>query len=198
MFKTIDKLTKRQLIALATKNKVSIQPTMTVVQLREKLKAWYACYLENALDSRIQHYLENYAYSYITRTIVQATSVRIDAYETSKVPHHLMRLDDRIGPPVREYAIWPDSKLRMDFAWPDFKICIEVQGGIDIPGRRSGHVSREGMRRDMWKLNKAQSYGWILLQFPPEVCLNQKEWDLYGKVVLSRVIALRLKALEAA
>lgn len=67
------------------------------------------------------------------------------------------------------------NEMEMDFAWPEVKIGIEVNGGIDMRGRAGGHTSPEGLRRDYYKSNLAQVEGWILLTFPPEYCTDDQQ-----------------------
>lgn len=68
--------------------------------------------------------------------------------------------------PVTEWRFHHERKWLMDFAWPDFKIAIEINGGI---WRRGGgaHTGR-GHYRDMEKMNAALLLGWRVLQFAPE------------------------------
>lgn len=82
----------------------------------------------------------------------------------------------------------------IDFAWPDIKIGIEVNGGIDKRGRAGGHISPDGIRRDYYKNNLAQVHGWILLTFPPEYCRTATDWatgyHLLKKAFLQRGLIL--------
>lgn len=73
--------------------------------------------------------------------------------------------------------------MELDFCWPSHKIAIEIHGGIDKPGRRTAHVSRDGLRRDYYKMNIAQCLGWILLQFPPEYCTCPAHWRIAQKLL---------------
>jgi hypothetical protein len=82
------------------------------------------------------------------------------------------------------------NDMEIDFAWPTVKVGIEVNGGIDCATRRSGHVSREGIRRDYYKTNLAQIEGWILLTFPPEYCTDDQQWTV-GRRLLKSAFALR-------
>lgn len=91
----------------------------------------------------------------------------------------------------RDFKFLPEkNNLELDFAWPHYKIGIEVQGGIDKSDRRSGHTSRDGLRRDYYKNNLAQSEGWLILWFPPEYCTDAAQW-LVGKRLLRKAFALR-------
>jgi very-short-patch-repair endonuclease len=64
--------------------------------------------------------------------------------------------------PVREFRFCPDRKWRFDFAYPERKIAIEVEGGIWIVGR---HSRGKGMLADMEKYNWAVVNGWKILRY---------------------------------
>lgn len=63
--------------------------------------------------------------------------------------------------PEREYRFAPDRRWRFDFAWPDKKVALEVEGGIWTNGR---HNRGAGMEADMEKYNRATCEGWRLLR----------------------------------
>ncbi len=63
--------------------------------------------------------------------------------------------------PEREYRAWPPRRYRIDFAWPDRCIGVEVQGGTFSTGK-TAHNWGPGLRRDAEKLNLAQAQGWRL------------------------------------
>lgn len=66
---------------------------------------------------------------------------------------------------------------RFDFAWPEAKVAVEIDGGQWKPiYRRDGSVSYggrhntpEGFRRDCEKLNAATLLGWVVLRFTGEM-----------------------------
>jgi very-short-patch-repair endonuclease len=60
--------------------------------------------------------------------------------------------------PKREYRFHPVRKWRFDFAYPDRKIAIEVEGGTYT--RKSRHTSPIGYRQDCQKYNAANALGW--------------------------------------
>lgn len=62
--------------------------------------------------------------------------------------------------PEREYRFCK-RRWRFDFAYPEHKIGIEVQGGIYS---RGAHSRGRGLERDYEKLNTAQILGWRVLQ----------------------------------
>lgn len=81
-------------------------------------------------------------------------------------------------PPVREFVIpgwraWAEEQkrrglrkrvvpMRADFAWPDARVALELQGGT---WRRGGHSTGGGIERDATKAALAQLDGWVLLAF---------------------------------
>jgi hypothetical protein len=63
--------------------------------------------------------------------------------------------------PVRQHKFHPTRKWLLDFAWPDRKIAVEIQGGGFIGGAHTG----AGQLRDFDKLNEATRLGWKVYQF---------------------------------
>lgn len=72
---------------------------------------------------------------------------------------------------VREFRFHPIRKWRFDFAWPEQKIAVEVQGGIWL-GKSGAHTSGKGRTRDIEKSNMAAKMGWRMLQIAPEHIKN--------------------------
>jgi very-short-patch-repair endonuclease len=64
--------------------------------------------------------------------------------------------------PAREYRFHPSRRWRFDFAWPIYKVAVEVDGGIYSCGR---HVRGTGFERDAEKGNEAVLQGWRVLHF---------------------------------
>lgn len=67
--------------------------------------------------------------------------------------------------PVREYQFHPTRKWKFDFAFPDQKLAVEIEGGIWTNGR---HTRGSGYRGDMEKYNAAALLGWKVLRFDGE------------------------------
>jgi very-short-patch-repair endonuclease len=66
--------------------------------------------------------------------------------------------------PAREFRFHPRRRWRFDFAWPLYKVAVEVDGGIYCRGR---HVRGSGFERDAEKRNAAVMAGWRVLHFTP-------------------------------
>ena len=86
---------------------------------------------------------------------------------------------------VREFQFHPVRKWRFDYAIPEAKIAIEVEGGVfkersykgkdgfihtTIGGR---HTSGVGFLKDMEKYNTATSLGWRLLRTTPDRLISR-------------------------
>lgn len=85
--------------------------------------------------------------------------------------------------PEQEYKFHPERKWRFDFAYPEVKLAIEVEGGIYGQGKRCptckqrkllNHGSISGIKRDLDKYNEATRLGWAVLRYPPD-WLNKPE-----------------------
>ena len=84
--------------------------------------------------------------------------------------------------PEREYRFHPKRKWRFDFAWPEIKAAVEVEGGIWITGR---HNRGQGFIDDCEKYNEAALLGWTVLRFPGD-------WVADGQAIkyLERLITM--------
>jgi very-short-patch-repair endonuclease len=60
-------------------------------------------------------------------------------------------------------------RWRLDFAWPDLKIAVEVDGGNWVYGR---HNRAKGAHGDRDKFNEAVRMGWRVLHFD-DIHLNE-------------------------
>lgn len=65
--------------------------------------------------------------------------------------------------PLREYKFVDDRRWRFDFAWPDKKLAVEVEGGTSFG--RSRHSRGDGFERDAAKYNRASREGWVVLRY---------------------------------
>ena len=68
----------------------------------------------------------------------------------------------KLPQPEREYRFHDLRLWRFDFAWPDLKIAVEVEGGVFAKGR---HTRGKGFSDDCVKYNAATLDGWRLLRF---------------------------------
>jgi hypothetical protein len=69
--------------------------------------------------------------------------------------------------PVPEYHFHPRRRWRFDWAFPDQRVALEVQGGAFLlTGGR--HTRGAGYRRDLEKFSEAAILGWRVLFVLPE------------------------------
>ena len=61
----------------------------------------------------------------------------------------------------REFRVTPDRRWRFDFAFPEFKVAVEVEGGTWSGGR---HTTGAGFEKDCEKYNTAAIMGWLVLR----------------------------------
>jgi very-short-patch-repair endonuclease len=69
--------------------------------------------------------------------------------------------------PEREYRFTPDRKWRFDFAWPEVRIAVEIEGGINEGKHRGYHMRTKGFLKDAEKYNRASTLGWRVYRFAP-------------------------------
>lgn len=61
--------------------------------------------------------------------------------------------------PVREHRFHPTRRWRFDFAWPDAKVAVEMEGGAFTGGRHNRGNA------DIEKYNAAVLLGWRVLRY---------------------------------
>ena len=84
-----------------------------------------------------------------------------------------------------EYRFHPERKWRFDIAFPEYKVAVEVQGGIWIGG---AHARGKFIMRDYEKLNEAQLIGWIVLQVQPkELCTERVADDIGTAIAIQKM-----------
>jgi len=72
--------------------------------------------------------------------------------------------------PEFEVRFHPDRKWRFDLAWPEFRIAIEVQGGLFV---RGGHNRGAQIIRDQEKMRAALELGWLVTYcIPQDLCTS--------------------------
>ncbi len=68
-----------------------------------------------------------------------------------------------LPPPSPEYPFAKDlgRKWRFDFAWPEYKVALEVEGGTWVGG---AHTRGRGYESDVEKYNVAGIAGWLVIR----------------------------------
>jgi hypothetical protein len=75
----------------------------------------------------------------------------------------------KLPEPVAELRFAPPRKWRFDYAWPEQKLALEVQGGLFSNGR---HVRGAALLREYEKLNAAAVRGWRVMFTTPQDMAN--------------------------
>lgn len=70
---------------------------------------------------------------------------------------------------VPEFRFAPPRRWRFDFAWPQHKIALEVEGGVWTKGR---HTRGAGFMADIEKYNEAACLGWRVVRTTPDLLLT--------------------------
>lgn len=100
---------------------------------------------------------------------------------TSDLFTALCRSDLRVAC-VRELKFHPVRKWRFDYAIPEHKVAIEVEGGVWTQGR---HTRPRGFLGDMEKYNTATALGWRVLRVTPDTLTTGATLDLVRRTIES-------------
>lgn len=71
---------------------------------------------------------------------------------------------EKLPAPQPEFYFAKPRKWRFDYAWPEQRVALEVQGGIWTGGR---HSRGAALLKEWEKLNTAAAKGWRLLYCQP-------------------------------
>ena len=92
----------------------------------------------------------------------------------------LIFLDQRapdLPKPEREYQFHPERKWRLDFAWVEKKVAVEIEGLTRSGGR---HQKRQGFLADAEKHEAALMLGWTVYRVPGSVGDGGRPLDVAG------------------
>ena len=76
----------------------------------------------------------------------------------------------KLPEPEREFRFASPRRWRFDFAWPEQRVALEVEGLTRYGSNRNGtmklgrHQSAKGITADMEKYNTAALKGWLVLR----------------------------------
>lgn len=77
--------------------------------------------------------------------------------------------------PKREYPFCEGRKWRFDFALPDLKVAIEIEGGTGWG--KSRHSKGSGFEKDCEKYNTAAMLGWKVYRFTTRMVKSGEAMD---------------------
>lgn len=81
---------------------------------------------------------------------------------------------------VKELRFHPDRRWRFDYAFPEHKVAVEIDGAVWTLGR---HNRPKGYLADLEKLNTAASMGWRVLRFSTDDRFLAKTRELIDKSI---------------
>jgi very-short-patch-repair endonuclease len=87
--------------------------------------------------------------------------------------------------PVAEWRFHPTRRWRFDWAWPDRKLALEIDGGLWQPGG-GRHNRGVGYVKDLEKLNEATILGWRVLRVQPQDMTSGRGADLVARALKER------------
>ena len=79
-----------------------------------------------------------------------------------------------------EYVFAPPRRYRFDFAWPDYRLAVEIEGGTRHGGR---HTRHSGFEEDCRKYNLAAMNGWKVLRFTTEMVHRAEAIDRVMEII---------------
>lgn len=82
--------------------------------------------------------------------------------------------------PVREYRFFESRRWRIDFAWPDLKVAVEIEGGTHTGGR---HVRGDGFEKDCEKYNCLSEMGWRLFRYTSRQVLDGRAIEQMKRIL---------------
>lgn len=97
------------------------------------------------------------------------------------------QVPDSVAPaPLREFRFHPEREWRFDFAWPDAKLALELEG-VGVSKGMGRHQRLPGMREDCEKYNEAVRLGWRMLRFMSADKADVLQWVEYVVEVMHYV-----------
>ena len=85
---------------------------------------------------------------------------------------------------VREFRFHPVRKWRFDYALPEHRVALEVEGGVWTGGR---HTSSSGFLRDMEKYNTASVMGWRVVRTTPKELYTRATLDMLKDITAKKI-----------
>lgn len=88
--------------------------------------------------------------------------------------------------PAHEFRFHPRRLWRFDLSWPDYKLAVEVHGGVYSQGR---HTRGSGFTKDREKINAAIEMGWSVLEYSTEQVVSGEAIRQIERVLKGRAAA---------
>ena len=97
---------------------------------------------------------------YYKQELKRRKAAQIKEQQTNQI--HMLCQELQLKLPVAEYKFHPDRNWAFDWAWPQIRVAIEIEGGIYQGGDHTTSV--QGVLGDIEKYNSAASMGWLVLR----------------------------------
>jgi hypothetical protein len=113
-------------------------------------------------------------------TTSQLLRIRPDLKKTIGSARAVSKLEARFEsrwdglPYVAQYRFHPSRRWRLDFAWPEKMVALEIHGGVWSGGR---HTRGGGFIADRRKMNAAVAIGWRILEWTPDDLDDAASWE---------------------
>jgi very-short-patch-repair endonuclease len=91
---------------------------------------------------------------------------------------------EQLPPPMREFRFAPPRLWRFDFAWVEFGIAIEVEGGTFMAGR---HNRGAGMAKDAEKYNEAALLGWRVFRVTGDMFRHGEAFEMTRRALTTAI-----------
>lgn len=85
--------------------------------------------------------------------------------------------------PEKEYRFHPERQWRFDYAWPDYRVAFEREGGTWAGGR---HTRGIGYQNDCVKYTVAAILGWIVVRATSDMLRDGSALKLLEKALMAR------------
>jgi len=104
--------------------------------------------------------------------------------ERERWEKHLERdlMADKVIGWTREYKFHPERDWRFDFAWPEIRLAVEIDGGIWL--KKAGHTTGTGKQNDLNKDQDAHLFGWTVYRCSPEMVKKGHAIDTIKKLII--------------
>jgi len=86
-----------------------------------------------------------------------------------------------VPPFKRQFRFHPTRRWLLDFAWPQYKVAVEVEGGTWIGGR---HTRPKGYAADCEKYNEATLQGWSVYRFTRDSVLDGRAVEVIREALV--------------
>lgn len=96
----------------------------------------------------------------------------------------------KLPEPVREHRFHPTRRFRLDFAWPERLLAVEIEGGVWSGGR---HTRGKGFSEDCVKYAEAAVLGYRVIRVTGDMVKNGQALR-YAQLALNNDLAISEQA----